>query len=63
MLDNSIGFPKTDADYEAKWDAETLAKAELIKNDASRLEKAQVAAGKIAEQEREEANAMARVAG
>ena len=63
MIDDARTFPRTDAEFEAKWDAETLAKADLIKKNPGRLEKAQVAAGKIAEQEREEANAMSRVAG
>ena len=63
MMDEGRNFPKTDAEYEAKWDAETLAKADLIKKNPARLSKAQDAAAKIADQEREEANAMSRVAG
>lgn len=55
--------PETDAQWRAKWDAETLAKAELIKDDPDRLSKAQDAAAKLVKEEREEANVMARVAG
>ncbi len=54
---------KTEAEWQAEYDAETLARAEVIKNDDARLDRAQIAAGRIAEKEREEANAMSKVAG
>ena len=33
-------MPKTDAQYEAEYDADTLMNAELIKKDKARLQKA-----------------------
>jgi hypothetical protein len=59
MLDQ----PVTEADWQAEDDARTLARAEVIKNDQSRLTKAQQAANKIAEREMKEASAMKKVAG
>ena len=55
--------PRTEAEWQAEYDAETLARAEVIKNDVGRFDKAQIAAGKIAEREKEEAAAMTKVAG
>lgn len=54
---------KTEAQWQAETDAETLAKAEVIKGDPGRLGKAQTAAAEIAENERKEAAAMSKVAG
>lgn len=56
-------YPKTDKEWQAHDDAQTLARAEVIKNDKSRLASAQTAAAQIAKREREEANAMQKVAG
>lgn len=55
--------PKSNDDYQAEWDAQSLAEAEKIKGDPARLEKAQTAAVRLAEEEREKANAMRKVAG
>jgi hypothetical protein len=53
----------SDKEYEATWDAETLARAEEIKLDAPRLTAAKKAAATMTEKKREEAKAMAKVAG
>ena len=55
--------PKTEKEWQARYDAETLARAEVIKQDKSRLEAAQKAASEMAEDERKEANALSKVAG
>jgi hypothetical protein len=52
----------SDAEWQAKDDARTLAEAEEIKMDKERLERAKVAANKILEEKKEEAKAMAKVA-
>jgi hypothetical protein len=52
----------SDAEWQAKDDARTLAEAEEIKMDKERLERAKAAANKILEEKREEAKAMAKVA-
>ena len=56
-------MPKTEAQWQAEDDARTLAQAEVIKQDQARLANARNAAAKIAAREREEANAMSKVAG
>ena len=56
-------YPKTDKEWQAHDDAQTLARAEVIKKDEVRLTRAQEAAAVIANREREEANAMQKVAG
>jgi hypothetical protein len=56
-------IPRSEKEWEAQYDAETLARAEVIKSDQARFDSAKVAAGKIAEREREEARAMQKVAG
>jgi hypothetical protein len=53
---------KSDHDWESECDARTLAESEVIKKDASRLERAQNAAARLAEEAKEKANAMAKVA-
>lgn len=55
--------PMSDKELEATWDAETLARAEEIKLDKSRHTAAQKAAATMTEKKREEAKAMAKVAG
>lgn len=55
--------PMTDKEWEAHYDAETLARAEAIKNDPARLAAAQKQAAKITAEKKEEAEAMAKVAG
>lgn len=59
----SLAQPRTDKEYEARWDAETLANAERIKADPSRLGSAQAAAKAIADQKDEDQKAMRKVAG
>lgn len=54
--------PKTEKEWEARYDAETLARAEVIKKDPQRLAAAQEQAGKMAEAETEEARALRKVA-
>jgi len=51
-----------DEKYQSEWDAQSLAEAEKIKNDPKRYEKAQQAAVRLAEEEREKAKAMTKVA-
>lgn len=53
---------RTDKDWEAIWDAETLARAELIKGDETRLAAAQKWAKELAEEEKAETAAMQKVA-
>jgi len=52
-----------EAMWQAENDARTLANAEAIKADKGRLERARAAAKRMAQQEREQANAMNKVAG
>lgn len=54
--------PISDREYEARWDAESLAKAEEIKADPSRLTAAENAARKIAEEKQKELTGINRVA-
>jgi len=54
--------PMSDSDWEADSDARTLSEAEIIKNDASRMLKAQSAAKKIADRKAEENMAMRTIA-
>ncbi len=51
------------ASNEPDWDARTLAEAEVIKKDAARLSKAQVAAKELSEKAAADALAMKKVAG
>jgi len=53
---------RTEADWEAIWDAQTLASAEVIKGDAERLKAAKAWAKKLVEEETAEAEAMKKVA-
>lgn len=55
--------PKTDKEWQARMDAETLAQAEKIKADKTRLDAAQAEATKMAADKREEATAMSKIAG
>ena len=58
----SIAQPRTDEEYEARWDAETLANAERIKADPNRLSSAQSAAKALADQQTEDQKVMRKVA-
>lgn len=58
-----IDTPQSDKEYQAQWDAETLATAEEIKADAGRLKAAEAKAAKMAEDKQEQAKAMKKVAG
>lgn len=53
----------TEENYQAEWDARTLADAERIKSDEIRYQKAKTAAERLAEEQNKEASAMRRVAG
>jgi hypothetical protein len=55
--------PLSDMDYEAKWDAQTLAQAETIRADPNRLNNAKTAAQRMASEQEENAKAMKKVAG
>ena len=52
-----------DKEWQAEDDARTLATARIIYDDPGRLERAQQKAKKMAEEKKEEANAMGKVAG
>jgi membrane protein involved in colicin uptake len=54
---------KTEAEWQAEDDARSLAQAEEIKADKARLDKAQSAAKRMADEEAERAKAMRKVAG
>lgn len=54
---------KTDEDYQAEWDAQTLADAEQIKADQDRMARAGKAAKRLAEEKEKENRAMRKVAG
>jgi len=54
--------PISDKEFEARWDAESLAKAEEIKADPNRLRAAQGAATQMAEEKRKELTGINRVA-
>jgi len=53
---------QSDRDLESECDARTLAEAEVIKKDATRHERAQAAATRLAEEKKKEADAMAKIA-
>lgn len=53
---------RTEKDWEAIWDAETLARAELIKSTPARLKAATAWAKKLVDEEKAEAEAMQTVA-
>jgi hypothetical protein len=58
-----IGYDSlTDEEWRARDDARTLAEAELIKADAGRMNKTQEAAIKMADENKEEKEAMENVA-
>lgn len=52
---------RTEKDWDAIWDAETLARAEVIKSDTTRMKAAIAWAKKLVEEEEAEADAMGRV--
>jgi len=58
----SFASPVSDKEWRARDDADTLARAEEIKADKTRLDTAQAAATKMAEDKAEEAAAMRKVA-
>lgn len=58
----SIAQPVSEMEWQARYDAESLAKAEEISADPLRLSAAQAAAVKIAEERKKEAVAINRVA-
>ncbi len=49
-------------DFDAEWDAETLAKAETIKGDSMRNSKALAASVKLAKEARDSAASMGKIA-
>lgn len=49
-------------EYEAKWDAQTLAEAEAIKADKLRMKKAKTAAKELSKEADEKAKAMKKIA-
>jgi len=51
----------TPSEYQAEWDAESLAQAEEIKADSFRYDRAKKAALKIAEKKKKEFNSMQKV--
>lgn len=53
---------RTEKDWDAIWDAETLARAEVIKGDATRMKAAIAWAKKLKDEEEAEADAMGAVA-
>ena len=54
----SLDTPRTDKEYQARWDAESLIQAEEVKSNPKRLQAAKQAA-KVIEKERAEALAAA----
>ncbi len=63
MLGMTYPSMMSDEDWRARDDAYTLSRAEEIRKDAIRMNKAQAAAAKILEEEKQEKEAMAKVAG
>ena len=57
-----MSIDKTEEQYQAEWDARSLAEAEKIKADKGRLERATEAAGNIIEEQKDEYNAMKMIA-
>ena len=57
-----LSMPKTDKQYQQEYDAQTLAQAEQIREDPSRLKGAQSAALRLNAQAQKEAEAMSKVA-
>lgn len=53
---------RTEADWSAIWDAQSLSNAEIIKNDAVRFKSAKEWAALLVKEEKEEAKAMQTVA-
>lgn len=61
-LKNKKPHQLDESDHEARWDAETLARAELIKADEARYKKAKDWAAVLTQKEQDEAKAMQKVA-
>ena len=59
----SLTNPQTDQEYQSRWEAETLAQAETIKDDPSRLQSAQAAAKVIADEKDKDQKSMCKIAG
>jgi len=57
-----LNQPISDREYEARWDAKSLAKAEEIKADPARLRRAQSAAVRIAQEKQKELTGIKSVA-
>lgn len=53
---------KTDRDWEAENDASTLAQAAAIRNDKKRMHRATIAAMRMAKEQRDKADELARIA-
>jgi hypothetical protein len=63
MAQTKAQMTKQEKEWRAQDDARTLATAEVVKNDPPRLSAAKVAAKRMAEEEKDSAKAMTRVAG
>lgn len=61
-LANKKPHERTEEDWDAVYDAQSLARAEEIKMDEARYERAQLWAAVLLEQEKREAKAMEKVA-
>lgn len=62
-IDYPLDNPKSEKDWRAEEDARTLARAEAIKADNTRLSNARVAAEKMLESEREDVRLLSKVSG
>lgn len=62
MAQTKAQMTKQEKEWQAQDDARTLATAEVVKNDPPRLSAAKVAAKRMAEEEKDQAKAMTRVA-
>jgi hypothetical protein len=63
MAQTKSQMTRQEREWRAQDDARTLATAEVVKNDPTRLSAAKVAAKRMAEEEKDSAKAMTRVAG
>lgn len=63
MAQTKAQMTRQEKQWQAQDDARTLATAEVVKNDPGRLSAAKVAAKRMAEEEKDSAKAMTRVAG
>ena len=62
MAQTKAQMTKQEKEWRAQDDARTLATAEVVRNDPTRLSAAKVAARRMAEEEKDQAKAMTRVA-